>query len=275
MSCTIDQARRLFASMCFASQSLSTFEKTLNIIPEEDWPIVFLASIIIENCGLKKIQQELATAALQYNDPKKSTRPDFWVPVPNDYILRDRTWLYPVIRACDPGKVVFKEEDYGITLIENLCEKLSINLRIRNTAYSDDPGVPQDAIEVNLSHALRVMMLILSYPGEMGVSDEELEDILRVVLDGEGYEMLMKQRPPIQSTVPSFPHTKTEAYTQKDLDFTDEKVHYSETTRSINKTNSSPTNEELSRGLMLLVILTLSFVATGLVSGYLCRPRSA
>lgn len=273
MSCTIDQARRLFASMCFASQNLGTFEKTLNTIPEDDWPIVFLASIIIENCGLKKIQQELATVALQYNDDKKSIRSDYWAPVPNDYILRDRTWLFPVIRACDPGKVVFKEEDYGITLIENLCEKLSINLRTSNTAYSDDPNVPHDVIEVNLSHALRVIAMILSHPSEMGVSNVELVDVLRVVFDGDGFEVLLKQSPISLSSPLSSSKRSEASHTTKTDDCTYEKELNYENTRS-SKTNINPVNEELSRGLVLLAILTLSFVATGLVSGYLYKPRS-
>lgn len=266
MSCTIDQARRFFASMCFASQNLGVFEKVLSEIPESDWPIIFLSSIIIENCGLKKIKNDLIQAArdavdplgiywpkLTNNDEKGEPAQDHWVAVPNEYILRDRAWLFPVIRACDPHRVVFKEGDYGIKLIESLCDELSIMLRTRSIDTNDSCSSQQNIIEVNLTHAVDVIMLIISHPTYMGASPMEFEDILRSVLDDVGYEMLKKRSTALYKRLGEEGDYEVDKITMEN--FMDDN------------------NEELSKGLLLLAVLIICFVATGLITGYYCKLK--
>lgn len=238
--CSRLQAKRFFAAICYANHSISLFERQLVDLPETDWATVLLASIIIDNSGISSMKEDLisyVSSVVASEIGTKSHVPgeksqhealenEFWVKVPNQYILQNYTWLNPVIRACDPDKTTFTEDDYGTKLLDNLSEKLSVRLKSQN-----------DKIYVEMRHSLEVIAMIIADPEITGATQTEVDGLMSSALTENVFHTIKK--------VSSLKRQRVR------------ESFYEE-------------NEDVSKGLMLLVIMTLLFAATGLIFGFYC-----
>lgn len=242
--CTRLQAKRFFAAMCYANQSISLFERQLVELPEKDWATVLLASIIIDNSGIAGVREDFmtivspsASAALGIDNTNHSLTEKsqlghdvsdkvYWVEVPNQYILQNYAWLNPVIRACDPDKTTFTEKDYGSKLLDNLSEKLSVKLKSQG-----------DKIFVELRHSLEVISMIIADPEITGASQTEVDSVMSAALTEDVFHAVKK------ASLLSRRRGRELLYEE---------------------------NEDVSEGIMLLVIMTLLFAATGLLFGFYC-----
>lgn len=162
-------------AMCYANSHISVFEKLLVDVPEREIPIVLLASIIFENCGLAKIKEYLPAAIKSSNA--------FWVPIPNQYILRDRAWLFPVIRACDPDRRTFTDADYSSRIIEDMGDCLGVDIKNK-----------EKEVIVDIKHSLVTLAYIISHPDMVGMSQRELDSVMTHALTEEIFDLLKTQK---------------------------------------------------------------------------------
>lgn len=173
IDCSPAQARHFFAALCYANNYIAIFEKLLLDVPEDIIPVVLLASIVFENCGLAKIK-EYIPAALQ--SPRA-----YWVPIPNQYILRDRAWLFPVIRACDPDKRAFSDQDYSNTIVDTMAYCLGISIETR-----------EKDVYVDIKQGLSVLSFILDHPEVVGLSKKELNGVMSQALTDDMLTLVTK-----------------------------------------------------------------------------------
>lgn len=220
---TTHQIKMFFSVLCFITGNFDILEHQFSFLGKKDQAKILLAGTLIENCGISYLK-----AALENSLTQRQKVNDNWVMIPNQYTLNDRTWLYPVIRACDPRGDYFKERDYGYNLIEKLSHDFGLELSTNNSN-----------IHVDIYRVLELLCCMRAKPSLFDAREPEVNFVLNQVI-GENF---------LSSVRELANECKLEGLV-------------------ISHSRPNSPADDLSQGILLLITILSSFILTGLLLGF-------